>query len=90
MVCYLLSDAAAFTTGADMLITGEFIPTHMIDPFLTAQVAYMQARFAHNTGEVRKPRTVNTDQNSYEIHRVVATNSYDISMFYLNDHCQQL
>jgi NAD(P)-dependent dehydrogenase (short-subunit alcohol dehydrogenase family) len=24
MVCYLLSDAAAFTTGADMLVTGMF------------------------------------------------------------------
>lgn len=23
MVCYLLSDAAAFTTGADMLVTGS-------------------------------------------------------------------
>jgi NAD(P)-dependent dehydrogenase (short-subunit alcohol dehydrogenase family) len=23
MVCYLLSDAAAFTTGADMLVTGQ-------------------------------------------------------------------
>ena len=24
MICYLLSDAASFTTGADMLVTGKF------------------------------------------------------------------
>lgn len=26
MVCYLLSDAASFTTGTDMLISGMYLP----------------------------------------------------------------
>lgn len=30
MVCYLLSDASAFTTGADMLITGEYLFFHSL------------------------------------------------------------
>ena len=54
MVCYLLSDAGSFTTGADMLITGEFHGFQTIGRCLLrfVQVAFMLVQVMPGTFEM--------------------------------------
>lgn len=48
MVCYLLSDAAAFTTGADMLVTGKLTSLLLSLSMLTVQVVFMPDRLVYS------------------------------------------